>query len=364
MGFHSHDHKFMIAAPAGEAAPQTIYKTEDGIVLAYGTTVPTDATTGYAEGCIFIHVDGTTGTAVYINEGSDTSCDFNAVITNENLTTIVSGSNLVSEIESTELADTAAGASPSPNIWNACPWLQYALGADNGLTYWNHFDGNYVLANNQAATDLGFGVAGFTGATAGQTIAMETDEPTGAIVLNSSNDNETTGISIGGGLNTAGQYVIKSGKKFWMECRLKMANITDAKAGVFVGLAEEALLSEGGIIADGGTLTDKDLVGFWRLEGDGDKMDTYHNTAGGGETTEIKADAVTLEADTYIKLGMYFDGTTLTFYADGVALADTVDYDATNFPNGEEAAFYIVIGDASDDDFSVTVDWVRIAQEI
>jgi len=50
-----------------------------GLLIASGTTVPTDAAAGYQTGCLFLHTDGSTGTAVYINEGSVTSCDFNAV---------------------------------------------------------------------------------------------------------------------------------------------------------------------------------------------------------------------------------------------------------------------------------------------
>lgn len=50
-----------------------------GILLAFGETVPTDATAGYATGCIFIHTDGSAGTALYCNEGTSSSCDFDSV---------------------------------------------------------------------------------------------------------------------------------------------------------------------------------------------------------------------------------------------------------------------------------------------
>lgn len=57
-----------------------IEKPAVGIVFAAGTTVPADATAGYAPGCIFIDEDSTTdGAMVYINEGTATSCDFNAL---------------------------------------------------------------------------------------------------------------------------------------------------------------------------------------------------------------------------------------------------------------------------------------------
>ena len=51
----------------------------DTIFFALGTTVPSDAATGYATGCIFIHTDGGNGTALYVNEGTSASADFNAI---------------------------------------------------------------------------------------------------------------------------------------------------------------------------------------------------------------------------------------------------------------------------------------------
>lgn len=68
--------------------PVTLHSGESAIVtneqghklLARGTTVPTDATAGFATGCLFIHTDGNDGDAVYINDGTATSCDFNAIL--------------------------------------------------------------------------------------------------------------------------------------------------------------------------------------------------------------------------------------------------------------------------------------------
>jgi len=50
-----------------------------GLLFASGDTVPSDGTDGYQTGCLFQHVDGGDGTALYVNEGSITSCDFNAI---------------------------------------------------------------------------------------------------------------------------------------------------------------------------------------------------------------------------------------------------------------------------------------------
>lgn len=65
------------------------------VLLAKGITVPTDADAGYATGCIFIHTDGSVGTTVYINEGSATSADFNAVESvASNITGVTAGTDL------------------------------------------------------------------------------------------------------------------------------------------------------------------------------------------------------------------------------------------------------------------------------
>lgn len=50
-----------------------------GLLMLSGTTVPTDGADGYQTGCIFQHIDGSGSTALYVNEGSVTSCDFNAL---------------------------------------------------------------------------------------------------------------------------------------------------------------------------------------------------------------------------------------------------------------------------------------------
>lgn len=56
-------------------------KDSSGYVrIAWGATVPTDATAGYAKGCIFIHTDGASVTdIIYCNAGTGASCDFNNV---------------------------------------------------------------------------------------------------------------------------------------------------------------------------------------------------------------------------------------------------------------------------------------------
>lgn len=45
-------------------------------MLMSGTTVPTDAASGYTTGCVFVHIDGGSATAIYVNVGTSVSANF------------------------------------------------------------------------------------------------------------------------------------------------------------------------------------------------------------------------------------------------------------------------------------------------
>lgn len=334
---------------------QILEKTATGITRVAGKTMPTDALSGYAPGCIFQHIDGSAGAVLYINEGSATSSDFNIPTTPSNIATQVDTAFPVS--------GSASGRGPSPLIWDTCPVLDYFLDPTDGMVYFNDCNGNIALANNQTATLLDGGLMGFTGATAGSTISQLTTDPNGAVVLSTTTDNESVGISALGGKNVAAMFVLTSGKEAWFEARIKTVNITDAKYGIFCGFAEEALLAEGGVLGDDDAMTDKDYIGFLRLAADGDKMDIVYNTAGGGGAVTHLADAATIAADTYTKLGFYCDGTNITFYQNGAAIGTALALATAKVPDGEEMAFYFVLNAAHGDDCTATIDWVRIARE-
>jgi len=62
------------------ATEKTVLRDDNGYALiVFGTDKPADAATGYATGCLFLHTDGGDNTALYVNEGTASSADFNAV---------------------------------------------------------------------------------------------------------------------------------------------------------------------------------------------------------------------------------------------------------------------------------------------
>ena len=69
------------AETAGGQAVRVFIRDEAGkILLCTGTTKPTDASAGFAKGCIFIDTDVAGGTGgVYLNKGTTSSCTFSLV---------------------------------------------------------------------------------------------------------------------------------------------------------------------------------------------------------------------------------------------------------------------------------------------
>jgi hypothetical protein len=281
-------------------------------------------------------------------------------------TIAVAGKVLVNVIGTTvaDVGMLAAGTrQPSNAIWQTCPWDLIQAGAVDGITYWNDFY-NAVQAANvaAAATTMDNGVVAFTGATAGSTVSSNADEPYGVAALNCTTDDETVCIAALSGRNTAGQIVFESGKQVWMEARVKIASIADDLIGMFCGFGEEGLCVTVGVIGANDALTDKDLIGFHKDAAAEAVLAVKHNTAGGGGITSLIATAAAMVADTYMKLGIYCDGTTVYFYVNGVVNATSVLLSAINFPDGEEMAFYYALTNKGGGDCVAEIDWVKIAQ--
>jgi len=69
-----------LAATAVSGVTTLLSDSNGDALFATGTTVPTDATTGFAKGCLFIDTDVATGTTgLNCNKGTNTSCVFTTV---------------------------------------------------------------------------------------------------------------------------------------------------------------------------------------------------------------------------------------------------------------------------------------------
>jgi len=79
------------------------------VTYCYGTVSVTDGGAGYAKGCFYVKTDGSSGTTLYINEGSTSSCDFNAL---QSANSGIAGSVQYTEVALTNAEMLALRATP------------------------------------------------------------------------------------------------------------------------------------------------------------------------------------------------------------------------------------------------------------
>ena len=73
----------------------------------------------------------------------------------------------------------------------------------------------------------------------------------------------------------------------------------------------------------------------------------------------------TLVADTYVTLGLYYNGTTIQGYINGTATGTAIsaaDIAAADFPAADVLVPTFALKNAAADDVTVTLDWIRVAQ--
>lgn len=342
-----------IPAPAGIAAPRSQHVTEDGKTLAYGITVP-DGLAGYAPGCVFIHTDGTTGTAVYINEGTATTSDFNALATAENLATVASSAEVAAAVDEPELVDrleltglsgTAAGAGPSPLIWDEAKLLEVMLDPTAGFYYFNDYLGELDITTTDGYV--------ITQVTSGG-IAPVADEDGGVLFVSSeANAGADDGVNV---QLTNCMFKPLAGRTIRFEARVKV-NDNSALTGQFaIGLAGvDTTVIAAGVLDD---TVDKALW-FHHGASTADKMSVC---AARTSAEDIDADKATTVDDTYIKLGFVIDGvTSIKWYANGALVHTSAE--AANIPNAVMCLTYVAQTEGAAKDAEMSVDWVRILQE-
>lgn len=86
---------------AGFTDPMGSYieDSEGKTVFGWGTAKPTDGLAGYKTGCIFLDTDASAGAQIFVNEGTDASCDFNSPMPH--------GAALTTQLTSITIADAA-----------------------------------------------------------------------------------------------------------------------------------------------------------------------------------------------------------------------------------------------------------------
>lgn len=236
------------------------------------------------------------------------------------------------------VANTARG--PSPQLWGSCPADEITQNPTLGIHIFEdftHFPA-YVGTNAANTTSInGHKVYWGAGTSVGPGCSQSATEQGGVFVLSAS---DLTNISGSIQMESGAILANASVKKMWFEGRIKASTIANDTLGWFFGLLETGVLTTVIPVAADDTLSSHNLIGFHRDAGDGDMLDIKYR-ADGQTVQVVQADAVTLVADTYVKLGILYDTTAdasqrIKFYKNGVDIGYYVTQtqcDAATFPD-------------------------------
>jgi hypothetical protein len=200
----------------------------------------------------------------------------------------------------------------------------------------------------------------------------------GGFIRNPVTADENVGLEIGSDGDNEIANMITRGKMFvasaarpaWFEAELAVSTIADTTFGVFCGITEWAVSATDVLLNDSGALADRNLLGFHRLEADGDKLDIVYK-ADGQTAQTLLADAATLVAATNIRIGFKLIPTNPTtkrvvFYVNGAPLTTyltTTLMDAATFPDDVNMGFGLCVANAAGSSpGSAAFRWMRAAQ--
>jgi len=158
------------------------------------------------------------------------------------------------------------------------------------------------------------------------------------------------------------------------EARVSINTIADSTTNLFVGLGTGPVaanyMTDSGVLITAGA----GFIGFQSNEDDGDTMDIIYKAAGiaGGSQQILVANAVTLVADAYVKLGLKYDpdaadAKKIKFYIDGVEQTTYVtatQIGAATFPEGEALAPMVLSKNGTTTAQSVLADWIYAGQDM
>lgn len=135
------------------------------------------------------------------------------------------------------------------------------------------------------------------------------------------------------------------GKQTWMKVRFKVSDAT--QSDVLIGLW----------ITDTSPVASKPSDGFFFSKLDGSTSMTLQV---GKNTTYSSGTVATIVADTYITVAAYYDGSTITYFANDVRVGSLA---ATNLCDDEDLAVGITVQNGEAAAKTLSVDYLMIAKE-
>lgn len=181
--------------------------------------------------------------------------------------------------------------------------------------------------------------------------------------------------------NDEGQIMFGTGKNFWIdnsanntgelffEARIKTASIADNGVSLFIGLTSTSPVANALVDDSGAFIASGDFIGFRTLAADGDVLEFVFQAA--SQTVNTVADAATLVADDYVKVGFHYrpqavdTNKKIVYFVNGVEQStgvSTADIDAATFPEAVALAPALFTKVGTGAEVKVTLDWVACCQ--
>ena len=261
---------------------------------------------------------------------------------------------------------TDSTRTPSVSIWADCPTLQIAHDPSLGYHFYDDFRHFAPLTIALAANDK-YTYAADTGVL----VADSTATADGGHIFMDDLDTDNDAGFLGHG--TYAPFArLSSSDKMWFEARYKRLTVADNDGGLFLGLFETTVVPVSGTtLTDDASVLDasEDFVGWRILAADGDALEPIYQEGGNtiqavgtGSTNAVgSGNDRAIVADTFIKLGMKWDGTRITYYVNGAVHAY---YDVTSsdsWPDVNHLAMGWFESVNSTADLQRTLDWWRVA---
>lgn len=242
---------------------------------------------------------------------------------------------------------------PSPRIWADCPWAQAQIDPGIGFGFWDDFLTGQLTPTITTIIDVNnYLMFGSANATVTYDGAVG-----GGIILTEATDDEAVSITT----KQLPYQLTSLGGDFWFEAKIKSSTITANKQAWCVGLMDSTPQTATIPLTATGAIGDINFVGFHHPEANTTLFDASYK-ANTVTLVEVNADAGTLAADTYIKLGMKVKAGVLSFFVDGVQLGSTKtlpNANGTDFPADVTLAPVLAQVLAASNSATLTMDWWR-----
>jgi hypothetical protein len=256
----------------------------------------------------------------------------------------------------------------SPRLWGQV--VKHSLSPDGGSFGYSAGD-NFFGFNGAVSTNVGTYSSQGGGYRSyedtGNSITQLATEVGGVVrITTDTTDNDESWLCHGSATSVLGKVASSSGKLLAFEARFRLGQIVTHN--MFIGLTEEGC-AVADTVTDAGALADKDLLGFWILEGAGTSLKYGYRKSGGAVQT-VGTYGTAIAASTWYKVGFLYDpqevaSKRIKFYIQNeeqTSYATATNVSAATFPDGEELNFLAGIKNGAGAASSIDIDWWAFLQ--